>query len=324
MRTKAAEARALIEEAQAIVVISHERPDGDGVGSLLGLSLALEVLGKKVTPVLADGMPRRYGMLPGSERVVREVPSEASLIITVDCSELLRTGFPLQQFTEPPDINIDHHQTNTGFGKVNLVDAAASATAEILFVLAPDLGLPVTLEVATNLLAGLVADTIGFRTSNVTPDVLRVAADLVEHGASLSEVYHHMLNKRTHVAARYWGLGLSRLQMEEDLVWTSLTLEDRRRVGYPGPDDADLINLLSTIEGAEAAIIFVEQPGNRVKVSWRSQGRLDVSRVAEQFGGGGHAPAAGAMLEGDLETVHRNVLSATRALQKATSDLEIA
>ena len=187
--------------------------------------------------------------------------------------------------------------------------------------LADPLGLEIDSYIATNLLAGLVTDTIGFRTTNVTPKVLQVVARLIELGAPLAEIYELALNRRSFIAARYWGRGLSRLEQEDGLVWTSLTLEDRQHVGYSGKDDADLINLLSTIDGAEVTVIFVEQPGGTVKVSWRSRAGLNIATLAEAFGGGGHHQAAGAMIDGDLEEVSKRVISATRAIFESNSGM---
>ncbi len=302
-----------LQQAARVVVVSHIRPDGDGVGSLLALTRILEKMGKEVTPVLADGLPARYRFLPGAERVSKTLPEQASLTVAVDCSDPERIGFPLERLPGGCALNFDHHATNTRFARTNIVDAGAVATAEVLYDFAHDQGLPLDAELATNLLAGVVTDTIGFRTSNVTPKVLRMAASLIEAGASLADVYDRGLNRRSVSAARYWGLGLVSLGWEDGVVWATLTAEDRKRAGYPGADDADLINLLGTLEGAEVALVLVEQPGGKVKVSWRSRSELDVAALAQQFGGGGHEPAAGAMIEGNLEQVKARVLSATRA-----------
>jgi len=230
----------------------------------------------------------------------------------------------IQRGPERPqvDLNIDHHATNTQFAVINLVEPAAAATAEVLHGVLPQLRLPLTRDVALNLLAGLLADTIGFRTASVTARTLRMAAELMDWGAPMAQVYQSVLGLQSYVSARYWGTGLSRLAMDDGLVWTTLLQADREKVGYAGFDDADLINLLSNIEGARVAVVFVEQPGQRVKVSWRSRDGLDVSSLAIQFGGGGHEPAAGAMIEGKLEVVQDDVLSATRALLVPTLEAE--
>ena len=320
MKDEIDQAQALLERADNIVVIGHERPDGDAVGSLNAIAIGLENKGKHVNSVLADGVPHRFLFLPGSERVQQTIPTECDLLITIDCSAVERIGFSLESLPRGIDLNIDHHPTNNHFGAINFVQPHAAATAEVLFDLSIPLGLQITTDIATNLLAGLVTDTIGFRTSNVTPKVLRIAAQLIELGASLAEVYERSLNQRSFVAARYWGCGLSRLEREDGLLWASLTLEDRKSVGYPGPDDADLINLLSTIENSEVILIFVEQSGGKVKVSWRSRSGLNVASLANAFGGGGHEQAAGAMIAGELDEVKAKVLSATRKILESNQN----
>jgi phosphoesterase RecJ-like protein len=304
----------LIQAAKDICLISHERPDGDAVGSLLALTVSLQQSGKTAVPVLADGVPGRFRFLPGAHAVQSHLPDSWDLLICVDSGDLGRLGLDPGLFGRAPDVNIDHHPTNTEFAGVNIVDSAAASTAEILYDMILALEMPLDLDVATNLLAGIVNDTIGFRTTNVTPKVLRTAADLLERGAPLAQIYERCLSQRSFVAARYWGSGLSNLERDGGLIWASLSLKDRERIGYPGPDDADLVDLLSTIDGGEIVVILVEQPGGKTKVSWRCQDGLDVSGLAASFGGGGHKPAAGAVIEGSLADVKARVLKATRKL----------
>ncbi|NPV78138.1 MAG: bifunctional oligoribonuclease/PAP phosphatase NrnA [Anaerolineae bacterium] len=309
--------RGLLQNAQTVLVLSHIRPDGDAVGSLLGLGLALQHAGKEVTMVLADGVPSNFRHLTGSNQIVRRVNGNFDLTATVDCSDIARTGNVLGE--RPVDLNIDHHITNQNFGKVNLVDSAAVATSAILAEVLPALGLPLNRPVAEALLTGLVSDTIGFRTSNMTPDALRIAAKLMEHGANLPELYHQALVQRSYNAVRYWGQALTRLQKKDRLIWTALTLEDRRAASYPGNDDADLNHILSTIEAVDIAVLFVEQNNGHVKVSWRAQPGYDVSQIALKFGGGGHPAASGADIPGSLETVQNQVLEATWSVLTANN-----
>lgn len=305
-----------LQTAQRVLVVSHVRPDGDAVGSLLGLGLSLQSVGKTVQMVIADGVPRNLRYLRGSDQVLKRPEGEFDLIAVVDCSDLERVGSALNEYPVP-DLNIDHHPTNLNFAKLNLVNAEAVATAEMLKDYLPKLGFPITQPVAVALLTGMITDTIGFRTVNMTPKALRVAADLMEIGVDLPNLYQRaLLLNRSVEAVRYWGTGLSKLQRDGRMIWATLTLEDRRAVGYPGRDDADLINILSTIKETDVVLIFIEQTDNRVKVSWRSQPRFDVSQIAMRFGGGGHKAAAGAEVEGGLEEVQSRVLDATRLLAK--------
>jgi phosphoesterase RecJ-like protein len=148
----------------------------------------------------------------------------------------------------------------------------------------------------------------------MTPQALRVAADLLAFGIDLPEIYQRTLLQRSFEAVNYWASGLSRIERQDGLVWTSLTLADRKQAHYPGGDDADLINVIAAIENIDIAIIFIEQSRHRVKVSWRARPGLDVSQIARSFGGGGHPAAAGAEIQGELVEVQTRVLHATHML----------
>lgn len=300
-----------LQAAQRILVVSHVRPDGDAVGSLIGLGLSMGDLGKEVQMVLSDGVPAIFKHLSGSEQVVKRVSGNFDMIVVVDCSDLQRTGTALQNITIP-DINLDHHPTNTGFAKFNLVDDTAVATSEMLTEYMPSFGFPISKIVADALLFGMITDTLGFRTNNMTPKALQLSANLMEAGGDLPHLYEKGLLNRSVEAARYWGVGLSDLQQDGRIIWSALTLTDRRSVGYAGRDDADLISFLSTIEDADVALMFVEQGNRHVKVSWRSRPGFDVSKIAAHFGGGGHAAAAGAQITGQLSDIQTKVIVTTK------------
>jgi phosphoesterase RecJ-like protein len=235
------------------------------------------------------------------------------MVIVVDCSDPSRVGEVLSAYGAP-DLVIDHHKTNLFFGKLNVVEPEQVATAAILLDHMPEWGLSVTPEVAKCLLAGMVGDTIGFRTSNVDAEVMRKASELMNLGADLSSVYREELVAKSFKAVRYWGSGLNRLQRDDGLIWTTLTLADRAEIGYPLDDDADLVNVLSSIRESEIVMIFVEQQNHTVKISWRARPGFDVSGIAYDFGGGGHAAAAGADVSGSLEEVVQRALPETKKL----------
>ncbi len=304
------EIRELIKNSAKIGITSHVRPDGDAIGSVLGLGLALQNSGKVVEMVLEDGVSSTFRHLPGAKEIKKSFTSICDLYFVVDASELSRIGDVMND--RPVDIVIDHHITNPRFGKVNLIDADAVATCAILAEHLPAFGLEITQPVAANLLSGILSDSIGFRTSNTSARTLRVAADLMEKGANISELYNKALISRSFEAANYWGYALGRLEHEDGLVWTALTLEDRKSSKYPGNDDADLTNILSSIDGMDIAVLFVEQTPEMIKISWRSRPGVDVSSIAASFGGGGHAAAAGAEIHSNMEVVKEQVLAATR------------
>jgi len=305
--------KAKIDAASRILIVSHLRPDGDAVGSLLGLGLFLQGMGKDVNMVLEDGVPTIFHHLEGSDQIYKEPIGIYDLMIVLDCSDISRVGDVLDEYGRP-DVNIDHHPTNTFFAHLNIVDPKAVATAEMLVDLLAVFNTPLTQEIAASLLTGIIMDTLGFRTSNITPKALRMAAALQEAGADLPTLYRKALIQRSYEALQYWGAGLSKMERDGRLIWTTLSLEDRHKIGYPGRDDADLVNVLSSVEDMDICVIFIEQSDGTVKVSWRAKLGFDVSAVAIQFEGGGHKPAAGATIQGQLDSVKEDVLKATRKL----------
>jgi phosphoesterase RecJ-like protein len=281
---------------------------------MLGLGLALEDAGKNVQMVLVDGIAASFRYLEGSDRVRKEPDRDFDTFIAVDCADFKRLGEPFQSLRQP-DINIDHHITNERFGRLNLIEEKEVATASVLTKYLPAWDLEITRPIAAALLTGIITDTLGFRTSNVTPEALRQSAGLMETGVDMSEIYMRGLVRRSFSAARYWGAGLSKLQSSDGIVWSTLSLVDREDAGYWGNDDADLINMISAIENHKVGIIFIEQHDSKVKVSWRALEKdVDVSTVATHFGGGGHAAAAGAMIAGALNGIQPLVLEKTKEL----------
>jgi len=303
-----------LDAAQKVLITSHVRPDGDAVGSLIGLGLALQNAGKSVQMVLVDGVSTSFRHLQGSEQVQKEAQGDFDTFITVDCADFKRLGKPFESFRQP-DINLDHHITNERFGKLNLVEGKDVATASILSSRLPVWGYEITQPIAAALLTGIITDTLGFRTSNMTPNALRQAAALMDTGVDMPELYMRGLIRHSFSAARYWGAGLSKLETSDGIVWSTLTLEDRKECGYSGNDDADLINEISAIDYQKVGMIFVEQHNKHVKVSWRALERgIDVSPVAMHFGGGGHAAAAGADIPGKLSEIQPLVLKSTKEM----------
>lgn len=308
-----AEIKEKLNSANNILIVSHVRPDGDAIGSTLALGMALIHAGKKVQMVLNDGVPASFRHLPGHELVKKEPESQPDVFITVDCADFKRTGRQFETY-RAPDINIDHHVTNEKFGTINLIEPAAVATCAILTEHLPGWGLEITPDVATSLATGIITDTLGFRTSNTSAESLRQVALLMETGINMPELYTRSLVSRSFQAARYWGAGLSSLTTLDGMVFATLRLDDRKKAGYGGNDDADLINIISAIEDHTVGMIFVEQR-DTVKISWRAlQPGVDVSKIAKFFGGGGHKAAAGADISGSMDEIQPRVLQTTREM----------
>jgi phosphoesterase RecJ-like protein len=302
--------RSAFEQAKRIVVTSHIRPDQDAIGSLLSLGCALEAAGKEVQMVLTDNIAVGMRFLEGASKVKHKAELPFDLFVSLDCSDTKRLGDSLPADVTV-DINIDHHLSNLNFGRINLVEPENVATCAVLAGHLKEWGLSIDKPVAEALLVGILGDSLGFRTSNTSPDTLRLAADLVDYGVNLTEIYAKTLVGRSYASAKYWGIGLENLTRIGRIIYSSLSLSDRKAAAYPGNDDADLINMLSTIDGADVSIVFVEQGQNKTKVSWRAVQGFDISKLALSFGGGGHPAASGAEITGSLTEVQEAVISAT-------------
>jgi len=310
------QASQLIREARQPLLICHVAPDGDALGSLTGLSRALRCMGQSPIAACPDPVPSGFDYIPGIESVVQDVGDFFDLVIALDCSHPERLGrFPeLPHFDQHPLINIDHHVTNVNFGDVNVVDSQASSTAEVVLDLLDELRVGLDEPVATSLMVGIVTDTRGFRTNNVTPRVMKAAVRLMEAGASLPYVSQHGLDRRPMAVIRLWAEALSCLRFEDGIIWCSIPLAMRLRAGYQGGGDAGLASFLLSADEADVSLVLVEQDNGEVDVGLRAMPDFDVAQLALEFGGGGHALAAGFKTEGPLEEAEDRVLDALKAV----------
>jgi phosphoesterase RecJ-like protein len=309
-----AEARRMIDAANRVFLISHVDPDGDTIGSTLALAHALSKMGKGFSLACSDPVPQILSFLPGVEQFGTPEVTDHDLIITVDVSDAGRLGPAYQHVASLPTpiLNIDHHVTNTRFGTVNLVSSDSASTAEIVFDLLQELGVPLDRDLATCLLTGIVTDTRSFSTSSTTPRSLEVSSKLVRAGASLLEVNENYYKSKRLSTLRLWGRILDQAQLEGELVWSVNTVEMREDCRADSSDGDGIVNLLATVREASAAIVFIEKDSQHVEISMRSRPGVDVSPIAVHFGGGGHPQAAGAMLVGYLDQVITKVLSKAR------------
>jgi phosphoesterase RecJ-like protein len=303
------------------MVITHVSPDGDAIGSLLGLGWALRWLGKEHTLACADPVPRRFTYLPGSEAIVTgpepvlspaEV-GEYDLVISLDCADLQRMGAAYDgSLAGLPLINIDHHVTNTHFGTVNWTDTGVASTAEMVLELVESLGVPLDSDIALCLLNGIVTDTRGFRIPNTPLRTMRAALKLMEAGAQLPQVTDHVFNRRPFSDVCLWARALNGLRLDGRIIWSQITRTMRQECVFSKNGDAGLVNFLGTTDEADVAIVFVEKDDGRVKVEMRSVPGVDVSAVALNLGGGGHPQAAGCTLDSDLDEAREKVLTAVK------------
>jgi phosphoesterase RecJ-like protein len=309
-KTSLQKASDLIASSEHPLLICHVAPDGDAIGSLLGLGQALLQIGKRPLLACADPIPTQYHFLTGTEKVLRESDELFDLVITLDCSDLQRVGHFVQmpRFSVQPLLNIDHHVTNLNFGTVNIVSFEASSTAEIVLELLDYLQISVNTDLGISLLTGILTDTKGLRTSNVTVGVVEAVLRLMRTGASVPYIIHNTLDNRPTSAMKLWGLALAQLQLEDRVVWTSISQAMRETVRYTGNGDAGLANYLISAQDADAAVVFSELEDGHVEVSMRADPGFDVSQVALELGGGGHALASGCTIPSPLDAAQKQVL----------------
>lgn len=303
----------LIDSARRILLVTHVAPDGDAIGSLLGLGWLLRAQGKEVTLACEDPVPEIYVWLPGSAEIVRRASGSFDLLISLDCSDERRMGNLFD--AEPagvPLVNIDHHVTNTWFGTVNWVDPSSVATTQMIQLLADTLGWDIDQPVAVHLLTGLITDTRSFRTYNVDRAAMQAALRLMEAGASLNEITRRVLSQRPLASVRLWGQAIDRLELEGDILWTEVTHDMRRHLALGEDGDSGLANFLSGVRESKVVVVFTERDSGIIDVGMRSVPGYDVAKVACRLGGGGHPQAAGCTMEGDLVRVKERVLDEVR------------
>jgi bifunctional oligoribonuclease and PAP phosphatase NrnA len=315
----------LLEGGRRFLVTGHRNPDGDALGSALGLALALEAHGKEARVVMRDGWSAAYAGMPGIDRVaVAEAlppdwPAGWDALVAMECPSADRTGWPNQGLGRVA--NVDHHPGNTLWGSVNLVDLPAAAVGEIVADLLDLLGWPLTPAVATNLWVSLVSDTGSFRYGNTTPKALALGARLVSAGASPAAVNEFLFEAQPLPTLRLEALVLGTLALHAGGRVATVELPKRflRESGAREEDAEGLVNRARGIDGVLAAALVREGDAGEIRCSLRSKGRVDVRAVAARHGGGGHRNAAGCRFPGTIDSV-RPLVAADLAAAVAAAE----
>ncbi|MEK4510355.1 bifunctional oligoribonuclease/PAP phosphatase NrnA [Paenibacillus anaericanus] len=304
-----------LTEHDDFLVVSHIQPDGDAVSSTLAVGWLLSCLGKNYVMVNEGPIPRRMAYLWESEQIidlsVTPLDHKYKHVIAVDCADFSRVGKTREYFAEDAQIlNIDHHPTNDGYGTTNLIVPHAAATVEILFDLIRVLELQMNKEIATAIYTGLLTDTGGFRYASTTPKVMEIASKLLEYGVDGPGLSELLLEQMTLPQLRLLTRALNQLVISEDgkISWVTIDDEDMRLTGAIHEDLEGIVNYPRNIQGVEVGLLFKVIHENAVKVSLRSNGKVDVAEIAQNFGGGGHVRAAGARIEGTLEDIISRVV----------------
>ena len=313
--------RERLAKAKKIAIYAHIRPDGDSVGSSLGLGRALMDAGKQVQFVCEDPIPVRFAFLfPimgfNESPYVPEPDADVDCVITPDISSPDRCGD--YYFSHPDrraDICIDHHISNVGYAKLNWVEGETPAACYVITGILEKLGLKFTPAVASALLCGLITDTNSFSTSNVNSEAFRRAAFLVDQGADVFNICHNAYKVHNAEDLALWKLGMAGMRVEDGgLIWTSFSRADREAAGIHSDEDAGFVSYMLNTVGMKVSVLFTELDPCRTKISWRGLPGYDVSKLAVSFGGGGHKAASGATLNCGLEDTIRQVLERTRQI----------
>lgn len=310
----------MIRDAQRILFFMHVQPDGDSIGSTLGMIRALRQMGKEAVMVGVDPIPPMYHFLPGwdSYRVEwQEVSGEWDLSCFLDCGDLERVGDALPAVQRGRrTLNVDHHATNSAFAEFNYLDFSAAAVGELAYRILREIGAPIDPETALCLYTSLVTDTGGFRYDSTGPSTHRVAADLIELGARPYDVAQAIFETESLPRLALLARALQTLQLDGGgrVAWMVITQQMLKEAGAEDHDAEGVVNYARAVAGVEVGILFKETPDGRVRVSLRSRKTADVGVVAKGFGGGGHARAAGCTLYTSLDEAVDQVVAAVKAV----------
>jgi phosphoesterase RecJ-like protein len=317
--THESQIEALLEAFRAsprFILTSHSRPDGDALGSVLALAEILDQMGLQTDIVFADPVPLIYRTLPNVERI-HHTPSAADIAdhsipaILLECDSIARTG--LLGLEDRPLINIDHHASGRAFAGINWIDEHACAVAAMVYRIAIAANVEITPSMATCLYTAILSDTGAFTYASTSADTFAVVHDLALRGANPGKIARDVYFSNTISKIRLLGAALSNLQCEGKVAWSWVTSNDMELTGADAEDCEGVVNYLISIAGIESAVFLRELPDvNEFRLSIRSKGKIDVARVAEHFGGGGHRSASGCTLGGPLDVATDRILTQLR------------
>ncbi len=309
-----------IKKAEKIVILTHETPDGDAIGSTLAMSLAIKQLGKNPDVIIPE-YSRLFEFLPGSKDIKKESDIQKyDLAISVDCTDLKRLKCGDRYFANAKSkIVIDHHGTNKMFGDFNFVNPVSPACCEILIGMFEYFGIEITKEIGSCIVTGIITDTGGFRYSGVTAETFEFTAELLRKGVNVSDIYKRVLDTKTRANFELNKLVSQRMEILENgkVTFTYINLEDEKNVNAEEGDHEGLVEIGRDIEGVEVSVFIREkQDPSGYKVSLRSNDYVNVSDVCLMFGGGGHPKAAGCFIQGDLEQAKTKILAEIKKVLK--------
>ena len=304
-----------LKNGNRLVIASHVNPEADAVGSVIALGMALESIGKQPYLYNASGVPRNLRALPKADVTSTQLPTwKPDMLVVLDCGDLGRIGDEAAQTYKdvPVIINIDHHPTNDGFGHIQWVDPKSSSTGEMVAGLIDEMGINWTPEMATWILAAIIADTGSFRFSNTRAQTFYTAGKMLSYGAKPEVVTRNLYGNMPEKVLKLLVLVLGTLDVDRKrkIAVIQATLDMFKKTGTDSEDVDGFIDYPRAIEGIEVSALFRENNSGEYKVSMRSNGAVDVGAVSLVFGGGGHARAAGFTIKGSFEHAKQKLVEA--------------
>lgn len=311
-----------LQAADDWLIVTHENPDGDAIGSSLAMAHILEALGKRWTLLVSEPLPSRFDYLPLFERaevISNPVTRRFQHVVAVDCADPARFRLVSDAFADDAQfVNVDHHKTNPRYGIASWVDATAAATCELIYHVACGLSVPLGTNLAKCLYTGILTDTGGFAYPSTTRDVHQIAAALLASGVRPYDIAEPALESRTWEQVHLMQMALANLAVSADGQYAALYITRGMLDGAGATDDdaEGLVEFARSIDTVEIGLLFRETVEGKVKVSLRSKYRVDVSKIAQLFGGGGHARAAGCVLPMELDAAMEAVVEQVEAALK--------
>ncbi len=312
----------IIKENRKFLIVGHINPDGDSVGSCVALALGLKKLGKSVYVLGKDPVPEIFRFLPRSELIKNKLPSaDFDVLFLLDCNSFERTGFSAsggsarggKGLTAKSVVVIDHHMTAVKSKcRINMIYPDASATGELVHAILKKLSVSIDKKIATNLYTAIFTDTGGFKYSNTSVRTLRIAADLIEAGVNTWKVSQEVYESIPVNRFRLLTLTLSALEIKGKISCITVTQNMFRKTKTTAEDTEHFVEHARVIKGVEVAILLRENGKNSYKISLRSKGKINVAHIADKFGGGGHANAAGCKMRGTYTQVKNKIIKSVK------------
>lgn len=306
-----------IKKAESIVVLTHENPDGDAIGSMTAVYGMLKQMGKNVDMIMPE-YARIFEFLPYVDEIKKEGKETYDLAIAVDTATIkMLNGYAYYFENAKSTIVIDHHGTNGMFGDLNYVDPNAPACAQVLIPILDYFGIEIDKNIAICLITGIITDTGGFQYSSVTAETFEFASEVLQKGVNIPEIYKQVMETKTKGNFELTRKAMDRMEFFEDdkIAFTYITMEDQENVNAENGDHEGIVNIGRSIEGVEVSV-FARETEKGFKISLRSNSYVNVSDICLVFGGGGHIRAAGCLIQATIEQVKVKLISQIKSQLK--------